>query len=261
MKKWLVGGFCGGLMILLALAACGGKQTAVELSSSVAITAMTEDYIIVTNDYGQPRTMANGQYVTVPAKKIPQTQLTNPYVTTNPGGQGQAPANPAGQTPGQETPTLPNAADGNDWNLFPQPDPSRPYDLYNPGAPVPPGPAQGEDPTAVGYTPWPVAALPAQVPVAAAYIDKLADRVVDGVRVQSVYIIDMPYTIFRGYVDRLTAAGFSTQASLLPANAPSGESAIFVGQANGLTVKALWSPSDLNGFESNFRLIIETRAS
>ncbi|MDR1927171.1 MAG: hypothetical protein LBQ33_00860 [Oscillospiraceae bacterium] len=176
---------------------------------------------------------------------------------------GTTEASRSAGAPGETAQTTQNATTGaappvsNDWDRFPQPDARRPYDLYPPG-----DPAQNETTVIygnvqLGRIAWPVGRIPAMTPVAASFIDRIDEGAENGLRFQSIYVMEMPYIVFRSYVERLRAAGFADETAVLPQTEPVGGSALFVGTLGKLKATALWESKEKPGFDANFRLRLE----
>jgi hypothetical protein len=204
---------------------------------------LTQAMELLTDEHGEVVTAPDGSPVTVPIRKEPPL-----------------PTNPAGQPVSPTAPQQPVGA--NSWKQFPDPDPSRPYDLYRPGDPKYNGPTEVYLGQVTGVQAWPVGPIPARVPAAASYIDRIITRPGEGGEtITTVLVSDMPYVIFRTYVETLRAAGYLAETEILPANPPSGESAMFhTKPLGGLQLTAMWNPSDMANFEANFTLVIHATA-
>jgi hypothetical protein len=246
MSKRTIAALCCAIALCGLLAACkknsGGWRPA----------PLTNAVVTVTDAEGRALTQADGTPVTAPAPKSYAVWTDTAHSS---GQNAGAPAQ--NNTDVQEGPT-----GANDWNVFPSMNPSRPNDLYPPGDPALNGTTRRADFASFGRMAWPTERLPAEVPAAAAYIDRFNDRFALGKRARTVYVTEMPYLVFCRYVGNLQAAGFAKRASNIAAQQPSGESALYVGELKKdgqvITVTALWDPADVAGFEANFRLQVET---
>ncbi len=222
-----------GVAALLLLAACGNeKQPEGPETNADGMTrpvALTEAKVPLTDEHGAAVTGADGRVVMVDKPKVAE-------------GDGQSTTRPLAS---------------NDWAQTAARSGERPFDLYKPGDPAKNSPTQIDDFVQSGRVAWPLAKLPAALPVAAQYIDRLDDRSVDGARQVTLYVTEMPYKVFLAYAANLKKAGFVIESEMLPAEAPVLKLAMLTGKLGQLDVILAWTPPKATGFIANFQLQIE----
>ncbi|MDR3313365.1 MAG: hypothetical protein LBS96_02780 [Oscillospiraceae bacterium] len=229
-KRLLLCCLCAALL-LLSLAACGEKPPPAPETNADGMTRplpLTDTRVPLTDENGVVVTGADGSPVLVERPKVAEEE---------------------GET------TQPLAS--NDWAQTAAQNAQRPFDLYAPGDPAKNSPTDTAEFAQTGRIAWPLARIPAALPVAAQYIDRLDDRETGGLHNLTVYVTQMPYDVFLAYVAKLRQAGLAVEAELLPAQAPPLKPAILTGELDGMTLRLLWTPEKATGFIANFCVQLE----
>ena len=146
---------------------------------------------------------------------------------------------------------------GNDWAQTAAPNDLRPFDLYSPGDPALNSPVKVAGEVQVGRVAWPLERLPAALPVAAQYIDRLDGRGAGAI----VYVTEMPYEVFLAYAQKLREAGLEVEFEFLPDVIQPLKRHSLTGKLGEWDVIASWVTEKYPGFIANFELLIEGASS
>ncbi|MCL2105730.1 MAG: hypothetical protein FWH26_01495 [Oscillospiraceae bacterium] len=240
--------FCCAIVLLALAAGCApgntvepstdeyGEPIETEIeteSESFILPPRLPDAEVLTNINGEPLTNEAG--VTMTAARSGPTYATEEFPTGS-------------------------ALAVNNWSALPKLNPQRPYDLYNPGDPALNAEPRKVGAVETGRVAWPVGRLPQKLPAAAAYIDKFIEQSSPGLSRQTICVTEMPYLVFRAYVDRLREAGFVSEVEALPTTPPGDSGAVFTAALDdSIELRIVWRPDSSPYFEENFRLTVESQ--